>query len=199
MAYWDGRAGGEWTEEQMTEQSETQLKSELHSLQLALERWAMAHEIEDGDADRHWGNNYPDSLSQLMIVPCCPEHPDSGAYAQPGFYPNPFSDVGVDNFNARSVPFGWKPGVAGNFSYITQYNELGNVCAYVLIAWGGTQGSGHDIDGDGQADGAVIMLAGGEPLDHYGMARRNWSAEQREAARLLYWDGGQQVELNWPK
>ncbi|MEZ5339289.1 MAG: hypothetical protein R3F46_13650 [bacterium] len=200
-AYWDGVASGEWGAEQWDEQARTQLKSELHSIQLWLERWAVEHDLTDEAGDRSWGNNYPPALSQLMQQSCCGEHPAHRAYGEPGFYPNPFVEGDGSSNNARCVPFGWTAEAVGNFSYITQYNELGNVCAYVLIGYDGSADGGHDIDGDGVPDGVVIMLAGGEPLDQYGRLRRDWSAEQREAAVLNYWDAstGQQVVLNWPK
>ncbi|MCB1217961.1 hypothetical protein KDL44_11250 [bacterium] len=200
-AYWEGVAGDEWDAEQRDEQARTQLKSELHSIQLWLERWAVDHDLTDEAGDRSWGNNYPPALSQLMQQPCCSEHPAHRAYGEPDFYPNPFGKGDGNSNNARCVPFGWTAEAVGNFSYITQYNELGNVCAYVLIGYDSSADGGHDIDGDGEQDGVVIMLAGGEPLDQHGRLRRDWSAEQREAAVLHYWDAstGRQVVLNWPK
>ena len=200
-AYWEGVANGNWDAAQRDEQAQAQLKAELHSVQLWLERWAVDHEVADGDDGRHWGNNYPAALSQLMQQPCCSEHPGYGGYGAPGFYPNPFGDGDGSSNDARCVPFGWTAEAVGNFSYITQYNELGNVCAYVLIGYASSADTGHDIDGDGSPDGVVIMLAGGEPLDQHGLYRRQWTDEQRAEAQLNYWDSGtaRQVELNWPK
>jgi hypothetical protein len=198
-AFWQGRSTGDWDEKQQQEEAEIQLKSEMHNLQLAVERWSVDHELSDADRERSWGNNYPKSLSQLLQEHCCSEHSNSKPYSAVGFYPNPFSAGSASELNAMQVPLGWTEDAVGNFSYITQYNELGNVCAYVMIAWGADPTGGNDIDGDGESDGTVLIVAGGEPLDESGMARRHWSEEQREAARIFYYDNGRRIELNWPK
>lgn len=198
-AFWQQKSAGKWSSEEATDAAAAQLKAELYNVQLWLERWAVDHQVEDGNTERHWGNNYPSSINQLMQSPCCPEHPQGGSYGVPGFYPNPYTNAGSNGHNALCLPFGWTSQHAGNFSYITQYNELGNVCAYVLLGYADDRHAGHDIDGDGKPDGVVIMLAGGEPMNQDGLLRRLWNEQQREEAVLMYWDNGYPVELNWPK
>ena len=75
------------------------------------------------------------------------------------FYANPYTAEAFDDYNARLVPFGWTTDAVGNFSYLLQYAEDGGVCGFMLIGWGPDELGGLDIDGDGSADGAGVMMA----------------------------------------
>ena len=75
------------------------------------------------------------------------------------FYANPYTASGMEDYDARLVPFGWTPDAVGNFSYLKQYAEDGAVCCFMLVGWGPDPDAGLDLDGDGEADGAVAMMA----------------------------------------
>ena len=146
------------------------IKHELHRVQLAIERWGV--------------DNSPYPPLELRILPHCVNqlvHPlpkyDVGPYIEPGFYANPLSPGEPGQPSAMCVPFGWSELSPGNFSYLTQINEYSeDVTGYVLVGYGPTRDSKWDLDGDGQPEGAVIVLGSGnldysQPLTLYDCGR----------------------------
>ena len=82
------------------------------------------------------------------------------------------------------VPFGWHELSPGNFSYLTQINEYtGEATGYVIVGYGPTQDSPWDLDGDGQPEGAIIVLASGN-LD-YGVPLRLYDSGREVVVQLV--------------
>lgn len=147
------------------------IKAELHRVQLAVERWG----VDNSPYPPAELGIYPLSVNQLV-------HPwpayEVGPYIEPGFYVNPLSRGEEGQPSAMCVPFGWHELSPGSFSYLTQINEYtGEATGYVLVGYGPTQDSQSDLDGDGEPEGVVIVLASGNldydvPLKLYDSGRQ---------------------------
>ena len=168
-----------------------ELRMELHNLQLQIERFSVDHRIGDEPGEYF----YPLSLSQLVIGACCEEHGPGGPYMEPGLYPNPFSAGSESELNALQVPSGWSAQAVGNFSYMFQFDDSGRVIGYVLIGWGPEQQGGLDIDGDGQPDGAQLLLSSGAFRSRDGWVYA-WDDELTQV-QLDYWENGRQIGIKW--
>jgi len=134
-------------DEAMTDQAISMVKQQLHSIQLGLERWS----VDDPDGF------YPHSINQLVSP-----MGEWDSYLPAGFYANPFTAGSADELDAMCVPFGWSELAPGNFSYLTHYDEQGNVTSYMLIGYGPERDRGWDLDGDGEPEGMIITLSTGQ-------------------------------------
>lgn len=152
-----------------------QVKVELHNLQLAVERFGVDHRVSD---EGYGTSRYPHSLSQLVVATDGHER-----YIAPGFYHNPFAPGADGGLNATQVPFGWTEQAVGNFSYLTQHNDAGEVVAYVLVGYGPATGTGtFSITADEQPDGIIVTMTSGS-VDH-------------QTPQVCY-DNGRLVEIDW--
>lgn len=152
------------------------VKNGLHNVQLAIERYGIDHSI---GTKPDFESRYPHSLSQLVRKQGINNLP----YIEPGFYHNPYAPGEAGELNAMQVPFGWGEATVGNFSYLTQYNEDGEVVAYVLVGYGPLTGvETFSITADDQPDGIIVTMTSGN-VDH--------STPQE------FYDNGRLVEISW--
>jgi hypothetical protein len=108
---------------------EAEVKSNLHNIQIALERYAKDH-----------GGIYPQSTGELISENYLPQYPH-----------NPFTDQPM-----REIDFGTAP-FDGEFTYLP-FTTDGKVDAYYLIAYGYKKSAGEDIDRDGVPDHVILVV-----------------------------------------
>jgi hypothetical protein len=108
---------------------EAEVKSNLHSIQIALERYASDH-----------SGYYPQNTGELISGNYLPQYPN-----------NPFT-----NQPMREIEFGAAPS-DGEFTYLPLSTD-GIVDAYYLIAYGYKKSAGEDIDRDGTPDHVILVL-----------------------------------------
>lgn len=149
-------------------------KSQLHNLQLGLERFSVDYSPPDqpGLSWDQQERRYPEAISDLVLE----------TYCLPGFYANPFTAASPVALNAHEVPFGWTEQSPGNFTYLKHYTQEGNVDGYALILWAAEPGVGNDVDGDGQADGTALVLT---------------SIFNSPAGKVALYSGSQRVNFDW--
>ncbi|MDD5606203.1 MAG: hypothetical protein PHR51_02700 [Patescibacteria group bacterium] len=129
----------------------TQLvKTNLHNLQLALERWCVDHYPLDSEG-RVVGSqpNYPESISALV----------KAGYVSPGLAPNPLVGDDPGEFDTMDVPPIWNDDLSpGNFTYLLCDDGRG----YLLIGYGATReaclSTPRSMDGDSIPDGVILVL-----------------------------------------
>ena len=128
--------------EQLALQADTLLRSELHQVQLGIERWSTDHSV-GGQAV------YPDTLEPVVTE----------GYLPAGLYANPMTAWNADENNAEGMPLGrWSP---GNYSYIPRMRDSA-CCGYLLAGYSCQRTAGHDYNGDGVGDGMAIVLSNGD-------------------------------------
>jgi hypothetical protein len=154
--FYSAKASGELFGEALDRAAISQLQAELHSVQLAAERYS----IDNSDNLGEESDTYPFSVNQLVAPLWWPPQDRFINYIDPGFYPNPFISTEATERNAQCVPFGWNDAQSpGNFSYLSRYNkDTGKVDGYVILGYGLAHESGMDVDGDGALDGVVLVL-----------------------------------------
>ncbi|HES58730.1 MAG TPA: hypothetical protein ENO21_04805 [Firmicutes bacterium] len=149
-------ADGTLTGDALREAQIEQVQNGVDDVQLRVERWY----VDNSDGPYPEGNKYPHSVNQLVVPTVWAD--SMSAYAQPGFYPNPVTAGGPEEFDAVCVPFGWDERSPGNYSYLTAYDEQGIVRDYVIVGYGPTRDSKYDLDGDGLPEGVVLIVSSGE-------------------------------------
>ena len=123
-----------YPEEQNNRHPHVEIKSGIHAIQVALERYAADH---DGV--------YPSNTDELLF----------NGYM--GMYPP--NVVGFPTMT--NVPLG-SHNYPGNFTYIPD-TEDGIVSSYVLLGYGMRDDEGWDYDQDGAPDHVIIEVQGPKP------------------------------------
>jgi hypothetical protein len=207
---WRARQSGTYDEAELPLIRQVQLGYSVGLLagllwnQDGVERWEGCVEYEDDPvrSNPHLAR-YPaklDSPEQLAGNPLRQiwgetGHTDVDAY--PGFYANPYTASGMADFNAQAVPFGWTEQAVGNFTYLTQRNAAGLTDGFMLIGWGPDEHAGLDLDGDGESDGAVVILASELLRDHGWHTMDMWAEESLHQSFTML-DGESELQLIWP-
>ena len=121
-----------------TKRIEAEVKSDLHAIQIAVERYA------DGNQ-----GHYPIDINDLIT--------NSYLYSFPT---NPFSQEPI-----KSIQIG-DPDFEGNFTYEPSVVS-GEAIGYQLIAYGSRDTEGADVNLDGKPDHAILVLQGPTVSEHY--------------------------------
>ena len=170
-SFWQHRLAESETTEELMLLKELMTRVEARYMALVLDMWSEDrdpdgweplrwHEEEyEPDVDIPGEARYPDNLALLATETPKLNLTPGPYYVERGFYPNPYTSSGLDDFNARQVPCGWTADAVGNFTYLKQYDYYGDVTGFVLILWGPDPAAGLDVDGDGSPDGALAMYA----------------------------------------
>ena len=139
-----------WATQHPEEAQHELLVANTQIIQDALSKWSDDRHGNTSFA-RPQGGGYwfPHTITQLIVE----------GYLEAGIYHNPYT-TGT-RLNAHDVPPYWNSTAAGNFSYLTQYNEEGYVVGYILLGFGNQSNTGMDIDGDGSNDGVHMIMRGG--------------------------------------
>jgi len=114
---------------------EAELKAYTHSLQIALERYAVDS-----------SGLYPESMHKLIELDYITSYPS-----------NPFSDTRVV---MKEIDFG-DPDYEGNFTYVP-VTINGRITGYYLLGWGSKKIPGKiDVDEDGTMDHVALVVTSG--------------------------------------
>lgn len=108
-----------------------EIKNNLHSIQIAVERYAADNE-----------GVYPSSIDDLGQGEYMPEFPN-----------NPVTEEPMNEIGFGTEPF------SGGYTYIP-YTEDEKVIGYYLICYGLEDTEGADLDGDGTPDHVILVLEG---------------------------------------
>ncbi|MCH7472935.1 hypothetical protein IIA79_08300 [bacterium] len=123
---------------------EAEVKVNLHSIQLALERYAT-------DSP---GNVYPLTIRGGDAIQGEDELSNNGY--MPSYPVNPISE---DSAKMHNIAFG-DPDFEGNFTYIPVESN-GLVKGYYLFGYGFGENDGEDVNGDGKPDHVIAVLSSG--------------------------------------